>query len=284
MFPALRACIAAGILVFLPPCVHDALGGPPPLMLATVWTGGDDPTGWWMSEKYDGIRGYWDGRAMWSRNGEPIPVPEAFRAVLPPFALDGELWAGRGGFEAVASTVRDRVAGPGWARIRYVVFDLPGEEAPFEARLGHFADWLEQHPAAPLMAAGQVRCEGAGHLQAFLTRIEREGGEGVMLRAPASPYQAGRSPFLRKYKSFQDAEARVIGYNPGRGKYAGLVGSLLVELADGTRFSVGSGLTELQRRNPPAIGSEITFKHHGWTGKGKPRFPVFWRVRQPDTK
>jgi DNA ligase-1 len=72
----------------------------------------------------------------------------------------------------------------------------------------------------------------------------------------------------------------VIGYNPGKGKYQGMTGSLLVELPNGTRFSIGSGLTDAQRRNPPPIGSEITFKHYGWTKKGKPRFPVFWRIRK----
>ncbi|HEX9801746.1 MAG TPA: DNA ligase, partial [Gammaproteobacteria bacterium] len=47
------------------------------------------------------------------------------------------------------------------------------------------------------------------------------------------------------------------------------------------RFAVGSGLSDEERREPPPIGSTITFKHHGWTRRGKPRFAVFWRVREP---
>jgi DNA ligase-1 len=113
----------------------------------------------------------------------------------------------------------------------------------------------------------------------MLDTIEAGGGEGVMLRAAASPYQAGRSEQLRKYKRFDDTEAQVIGYNPGKGKYTGMVGSLKMELPDGSRFAIGSGLTDAQRRNPPPVGSSITFKHHGWTRYGKPRFPVFWRIR-----
>src|SRR5437660_1580187 len=44
----------------------------PRLLLAKVWNPSIDPTGWWMSEKYDGVRGYWDGRKLWSRNGNLI--------------------------------------------------------------------------------------------------------------------------------------------------------------------------------------------------------------------
>ena len=72
-----------------------------------------------------------------------------------------------------------------------------------------------------------------------------------------------------------------MGYNPGKGKYTGLVGSLRVALPDGTRFAVGSGLSDAERETPPALGATITFKHHGWTHLGKPRVPVFWRVREP---
>lgn len=257
-----------------------ALAEAPSLMLATVWREGDDPTGWWLSEKYDGVRGYWDGARMVSRGGEVIVLPEGFRRSLPPFAVDGELWAGRGRFAETLATVRDGTPGPGWGEIRYLIFDAPGQEGPFEARLRVVEQWLEQRPPSPIGVAAQARCLGREHLERVLDAIEAQGGEGVMLRAAASPYQGGRSENLRKYKRFDDAEATVVGYNPGKGKYAGVVGSLQVELPDGTRFSVGSGLSDAERREPPPLGSTITFKHHGWTRHGKPRFPVFWRVRR----
>lgn len=258
-----------------------ALAGPPPsLMLATVWEEGADPGGWWLSEKYDGVRGYWDGAQMVTRGGEPVAMPAAFRVQLPPFALDGELWAGRGRFAYTLATVRDREPGPGWSGIRYRVFDAPTQDGAFAARLAVVQSWLAKHPAEQVMLAEQVRCWGRTHLKNFLQAIERKGGEGVMLRAAGSPYEPGRSTHLRKYKSFQDTEATVLGYNPGKGKYTGKVGSLRVALPDGTRFAVGSGLTDADRANPPPIGSTITFKHNGWTRHGKPRFPVFWRVRE----
>lgn len=65
-----------------------ALAGPPRLMLATVWQPGDDPTGWWMSEKYEEVRGYWDGKRMLTRCGEVIALPDAFLAALPPLPVD----------------------------------------------------------------------------------------------------------------------------------------------------------------------------------------------------
>lgn len=255
----------------------------PRLMLATAWQPGDDPTGWWISEKYDGVRGYWDGTRMLSRGGEVIALPRAFREELPPFAVDGELWAGRGRFAATLSTVRDSRPGPGWEQIRYLIFDAPYQPGPFEARIRVIEQWLMQGSPARVGIATQTRCTGRSHLEQLLDAIEAQAGEGLMLRAAASPYQSGRSDYLRKYKRFDDAEARVLGYNPGKGKYAGMVGSLDVELADGTRFAVGSGLSDAERRNPPPIGSLITFKHHGWTRHGKPRFPTFWRTRPADS-
>ncbi|WP_260294578.1 DNA ligase [Sedimenticola hydrogenitrophicus] len=258
-----------------------ALAEAPRLMLATLWHSGDDPTGWWVSEKYDGVRGYWDGTRMLSRGGEAINLPAAFRAALPPFPVDGELWAGRGRFAQTLASVRDYAPGPGWDEIRYLIFDAPAQTGPFEARMQAVQHWLAQRPPSPIGLATQTRCTGRAHLEQVLDTIEAQGGEGVMLRAAASPYQPGRSEHLRKYKRFDDSEAEVVAYNPGQGKYAGLVGSLQVVLPDGTRFAVGSGLSDAERRDPPPIGSTITFKHHGWTRHGKPRFPVFWRMRKP---
>jgi DNA ligase-1 len=265
-------------LLIVPPG-GEATAGEPRLMLATKWQPEDDPAGWWVSEKYDGVRGYWNGKQMLSRGGEIIALPASLRSALPPFALDGELWAGRGRFEATLATVRDRQPGEGWEDIQYQVFDAPLQAGPFELRIDTIARWLAQQPPSPVRLAVQTRCKGREHLQQILNALAARGGEGVMLRAALSPYQAGRSQYLRKYKRFDDTEARVIGYNPGKGKYTGKVGSLQVELPDGRRFAVGSGLSDAQRSEPPPLGSIITFKHHGWTRHRKPRFPVFWRVR-----
>lgn len=277
---AVRLSFLCCLLVLMVVLGARALADVPQLMLATKWQPHDDPTDWWMSEKYDGVRGYWNGKQMLTRGGEIIVLPTALRAALPTFPLDGELWAGRGRFEATLAAVRDKQPGTGWQEIRYLVFDAPQKAGRFEARLQAIEHWLAQQAPSSIGIATQTRCLGRAHLQQTLDTIEVNGGEGVMLRAANSPYQAGRSKFLRKYKRFDDGEAQVVGYNPGKGKYTDMVGSLKVELSDGRRFAVGSGMSDAQRRNPPPIGSIITFKHHGWTRHHKPRFPVFWRIRK----
>src|SRR5207244_5179911 len=107
----------------------------------------------------------------------------------------------------------------------------------------------------------QKVCHGTDHLQIELDRICHLGGEGLMLRQPGSRYEAGRSATLLKIKRFVDAEARVVAHLPGTGRHRGRLGALLVELPDGTTFSVGSGFTDAQREQPPAIGRLITFRY-----------------------
>jgi DNA ligase-1 len=122
-------------------------------------------------------------------------------------------------------------------------------------------------------------CTGSEHLRTELARVEALGGEGLMLRQPASRYIAGRSTTLLKVKSFLDAEARVVGHTRGTGRHAGRLGALEVELPNGIRFSVGTGLSDAERDQPPAIGALITFRYQELSNDGVPRFPSFVGVR-----
>lgn len=116
--------------------------------------------GWFMSEKLDGMRAFWDGGAtrglpanrvpwsnvekdgrlikesistgLWSRYGKVIYAPDDFLDQLPDFPLDGELFAGLGNHQTVMSTVKRHNPGPEWNDIRYCVFDSP----PMEIVLG----------------------------------------------------------------------------------------------------------------------------------------------------
>lgn len=251
----------------------------PALLLANVWTPAVDPTGWWMSEKYDGVRGYWDGRKLWSRKGRVIAAPEDWLAELPrDVALDGELWIGRGEFEETTSVVLSQTPDERWKRVRFMIFDAPQAPGTFEQRMEFLKTTL---PAGKrfVEVVAQVRCEGTKHLLAERDRIIALGGEGMMLRQPESAYEARRSPTLLKVKTHEDAEATVIAHLPGKGKYTGQLGSLRVRTADGREFSVGSGLTDAQRAAPPAVGTVITYRYRGLTEKGLPRFPSFLRVR-----
>ena len=104
-----------------------------------------------------------------------------------------------------------------------------------------------------------------------------------MLHRDDAPYRGGRSADLLKLKPFEDAEALVVGHVPGKGKYLGMLGALVVEEQDGRRFRIGTGFSDAQRREPPPIGSQVTFKFHGRTDRGIPRFASFLRVREPET-
>ena len=100
-----------------------------------------------------------------------------------------------------------------------------------------------------------------------------------MLRQPESRYEVGRSLTLLKVKSFHDAEAQVLEQLKGAGRHKGRLGALLVELAGGTRFSVGTGFSDAEREAPPPVGSVITFRYQELSDGGVPRFPSFVRMR-----
>jgi DNA ligase-1 len=251
---------------------------PPPVLLAHKWEVDHDPTGWWMSEKLDGIRAYWDGEGFVSRLGNRFVAPAWFVESLPANTLDGELFAGRKLFQKTTSIVRSGAGGDAWKQLRYVVFDAPNHGGTFEERSAFCRELL----AAELPYAAwheHVACEGFDHLRRELARVEGLGGEGLMLRQPRSPYVAGRSSTLLKVKTFHDTEARVVDHVAGAGKHKGRLGSLLCELPDGTRFNVGTGFSDAERTSPPPIGAVITFRYQELTPDGVPRFPSYVGVR-----
>jgi DNA ligase-1 len=75
-------------------------------------------------------------------------------------------------------------------------------------------------------------------------------------------------------------EGTVIAHNPGKGKFEGMLGSLTLQLENGIEFKLGTGFSLAQRKTPPPIGSSVTFKYHGFTRNGVPRFASFMRVRR----
>jgi len=250
-----------------------------PLLLAETWDGEQDVTGWLLSEKLDGVRALWDGTHFRSRKGNIYQAPAWFTAGLPNTPLDGELWLARKAFQRTVSIVRRHDGSDQWKSIRYVVFDDPVCDGPFERRIKHCQNRFRRHPAPYATVLPQIECRGLDHLREQLEDILQQGGEGLMLRQPGSLYESGRSSTLLKVKRFLDAEAKVIDHLAGAGRHKGRMGALLVELPSGIQFSVGSGFTDVQRNNPPAIGSMITFRYQEFSDRGVPRFPTFVRVR-----
>jgi DNA ligase-1 len=273
-------CSLVGKEIDLTPATPTTDKQTPHLLLANVWNPSIDPTGWWMSEKYDGLRGYWDGRQLWSRQGNIIHAPDYFLAELPrDIPLDGELWIGHGKFEETISIVRSEIPDDRWKRVHFMVFDAPQAKGAFEQRM-QFLRGTFPRDNRFVRVVVQERCQGAAQLLAERDRVVRLGGEGLMLRQPESEYEAGRSPTLLKVKPYDDAEATVIAYEPGNGKFAGKLGAIRVQTDDGRQFSIGSGFTDAQRESPPPVGTVITYRFRGLTAKGLPRFPSYLRVRQ----
>lgn len=275
------------IAIFLSLSLVGALAhaaDPPPLMLANVYHAGDaiHLSAYWVSEKFDGVRGYWDGHRLWTRGGTPVQSPKWFTAGWPATPLDGELWAGRGRFEVASATVRSTDASDvAWRQMHLLVFDLPADSGTFDQRLQKLRALFAQHVPATLRMVEQFHVSSAAALLKKRDAIVAAGGEGLVLHRGNSLYRAARNDDLLKFKPNDDAEARVVGYVPGRGKYSGMVGALEVERGDGLRFRIGSGLSDAERRQPPAIGTTITYLYNGLTANGVPRFARFLRVRQP---
>lgn len=253
------------------------------LQLAHNYVLGAPIGGWYASEKLDGMRAFWDGgitrgipcssvafantdrkahrikapmsTGLWSRYGNPIYAPEAFLEALPPFCLDGELYAGRGNFQKLMSTVKDFVPGHGWSDVKYMVFDMPpphvvwgdGEisETNFKKKFVHLAS-KHKFPEYPFKGAPQFMEVIKGmnlnrilpvnsvlqvHLQVQLDPMTRDaveqmnkmldavveaGGEGLILRSPTSTWIPSRVRTCLKVKSQLDAEGVVTGYTSGR--------------------------------------------------------------------
>ena len=252
----------------------------PALTLANRYHPGIDLSAYWVSEKLDGVRAYWDGRQILSRGGHPIHAPAWFTQGWPAEPADGELWAGRGGFQQAVSTVRQQTPNDtAWRKIRFMVFDLPSHSGNFTERSAAYRSWVAQRQQPWVQAVEQTRAVTHGALMQRLKDIDRAGGEGLMLHRGDALYRAERSDNLLKLKLHEDAEAEVIGYVAGRGKYTGMTGSLRVRSADGRVFRIGSGLSDALRRDPPAVGTWITYRYRGLSDAGLPRFATWLRVR-----
>jgi DNA ligase-1 len=281
---------------------HDALRGlgggggggglpPPPATVKVSMSGvllankADHPkvdyTGWWMSEKLDGVRALWNGTCFASRNGNRFDAPAWFTAALPKdVTLDGELFGGRKQFQTTVGIVKSSAGHPGWKTLRFEVFDMPSMGAAvFEARLEAVRKMIPSGPDSYARIVEHVKAASKEHISTFLKKIEDLGGEGVMLRQPNSTYAHTRSNTLLKIKTMHDLDALVIGHDGGGGKHLGRCGALIVKLPNNKQFKVGSGLSDAQRSAPPPVGSIVVVRYQELTDGGVPRFPVFVGVR-----
>lgn len=276
---ALTACLLLAAAVAAQPAPA------PQVTLANVWRSGFEVKDFLVSEKFDGVRAIWDGRELRFRSGRPVPAPVWFVAALPAVPLDGELWLGRGRFDEMSAIARSDGDDGRWRQVRYLVFDLPEAPGSFAERVAAMQVLLgsDDAPAIPCVrAVRQFHVGSERALRKELARVVAAGGEGLMLHRADAPWRSGRGDDLLKLKPFEDAEATVVGHEAGKGRLRGQVGALLMQMPEaqgGGRFRLGAGLTDALRRNPPPLGTRITYRYTALTKNGLPRFPRFWRVR-----
>lgn len=236
-----------------------------------------DISGWVMSEKLDGVRGFWDGKQLISRQGYPLNPPDYFVKNFPPFAIDGELFSERGKFEEISSIVRSGEP-KGWYKLKLYVFDVPNAKGNLFERLDFLRRHLSRYPTPHIEIIEQLPIQDKAHLERFYRSVLVQGGEGVVVRNPNAAYIQGRSAQILKMKPVLDEECTVVAHHKGKGKYADKLGAVTCENRHG-RFRIGSGFKDKERENPPPIGTVITYKYRGLTESGKPRFATFWRIR-----
>jgi len=271
-------CVVSGAGV-APVLAQDA---PPSILLAREAVADIDPTPYWVSEKLDGVRAIWDGRQLRFRSGRTVSAPRWFLAALPAQALDGELWLGRGRFAELSGIVRtDPPDEAAWRQVRYMIFEMPEAPGDFSVRIARMIRVVNAAKAPWLAVVPQRRVPHRSALATWLAEVVDGGGEGLMLHRADALYVTGRSDALLKLKPWQDDEGIVVAHLPGQGRFAGMLGALELRLRDGRHLRLGTGFTDEERRHPPAIGAQVTYRYRGLTATGLPRFASFMRVREP---
>ncbi|GGA81569.1 ATP-dependent DNA ligase [Neiella marina] len=255
----------------------------PPLMLASEYQEHIQLGNYLVSEKFDGIRAFWDGQHLLTRSGNLINAPDWFTQGFPKIPLDGELWFGYGQFSQLTALLNSATTQQAqWRNVLFMVFDLPTIRAPFDMRYGQLGNLLEQLDHPQLQRVEQQTLSTDNDVRHALAKVLQRGGEGLMFRHRNSLYEPKRSMQLLKLKPWQDAEAEVIGHRPGQGKYSGQLGALVVRAASGQIFKIGTGFSDQERRQPPSVGTTITYRYSGFTNSGKPRFASYMRPRLPE--
>jgi DNA ligase-1 len=281
--PLFAALLLSGIVFSSHSAAHVTDTIAPPLLLAQNYSGQRELSHYLVSEKLDGVRAYWDGKNLKFRSGRIIHAPAWFTAALPSHELDGELWMGRHQFDVLSAAVRrQEPIDAEWKNIRYMLYELPNGEGDFTARIATLQASVKRANVPWLQVLEQVQVKDDAALKIRLAQVVSQGGEGLMLHRSDAAWQSGRSDVLLKLKPQLDAEAVVVAHEPGKGKYEGMLGALIVMTPDGRRFRLGTGFSDEQRRTPPAIGSTVTYRYRDITSTGLPKFASFLRVRESE--
>lgn len=262
------------------------------VMLAKNYDPKVDPTGWWHSEKLDGVRAVWSTKDFVSRNNKIFRSPESYKKYFPKDeVLDGELFTKRGDFKGTVSVVSHKTPNENdWKKVKYMAFDMPLEKGDFESRMKKLKSVVSRSCRGkrdcPIKVVKQTRIKNRSHLNKLHKAIVKQKGEGSMIRRAKSPYENKRSGSLLKIKDFHEDDAIIVSHEKGSGKYKNALGKLVVKWRQGkhkgVEFKVGSGFTDAERKGDYIKkfpkGKKIRIQYTEIQSSGKPRFPVYQGV------
>ena len=270
------------------------------------------PIGWWMSEKLDGYRAIFltSHRQFVSRNNKIYNAPKWMTDLLPEVDLDGELYCGRDSFEKMGAVRKKTPIDEEWINIKFHIFDAPSHPGIFSERYMYLKKIFEiikiqwstiratldekyHNLECPVKIVNQFKITSIEQMNDYYKSIIRMKGEGIMLKDPESLYESKRSDYMLKYKPIYDAEAIIVDYNIGEGKYDGKLGSFVCKMILYTNgyYTVNtneeqtfclSGMNDETRDNYKSthpIGTIITYQYSSMTNTGIPRFPRYLRKR-----
>ena len=295
------------------------------------------------SNKYDARKQNMLSTGLWSRLGNPIHAPDWWISALPTgVLLDGELFSGYTHRQYLMSTIKKEDGSGDWSSVRYVVYDTIPATRMFSSRVVNFSG-RKQQISGMMDYVAKVRSvahyAGFGQRIVFLrglpwndtcvlheqhiipngisvakTFIDQmldtvltAGGEGLIIKGAASPYECTRSHGCVKVKPYSDADGTIIGWNSGEAtdkgsRLLGMMGSLILRLDNGRELML-SGFTDEERRllphvakvaaeNPGSrftepldtfpLGTVVSFKYRGLTADGLPMEARYWRQRSDE--
>lgn len=221
---------------------------------------------YYVQEKLDGNRciarynehiGKWE---FWSRSGKPLKVNFNMWWADKNHIFDGEIMtfghAGSRDFNTTSGAINGKYTCK--SDLHYYIYDLILPHYRYEVRKQLLDAYIDKtsDDCTILKVLDKVSVyknpEYNWKLDEWLDKIVEKGGEGIMLRDPEMCYEcAKRSNGLLKYKKLQTMDLRIIGWNEGKGKYEGCIGSFQCETDDHTVYTNVAGISDEIRQSDP---------------------------------
>ena len=193
---------------------------------------------------------------------------------MPSISVTGELYGGKGQFNNFQGLFNGcNTSDPQWTQAYFIIFDVVEENLKqllFKDRM----QFVKDHKKPHVYPVTITYCSSAQQLVDAFHAVVQSNGEGLVLRKN-TPYKAGRSCDILKYKKKTTIDGKIIGYTQGSGRFASFIGSVRLKTISGKEFKC----VPPDRLNPPAIGTIVEVECMELTSNGIPRHPRWLRIR-----